>query len=75
VVGYAVIYLPFTDPLGVSNNPFAAAGYAVLIASAVMVIVTLLAKPMPDEFLNSIFGEKRGPGRAPSPEANRGTPS
>lgn len=66
VVGYAVIYLPFTNPLGVSNNPFAAAGYSVLIASAVMVIVTLLTKPMPEEFINSIFGEKRVSATAPS---------
>jgi SSS family transporter len=75
VVGYAVIYLPFTDPLGVSENPFAAAGYSVLIASVVMVIVTLFTKPMPEEFLNSIFGERRGAGSAHSPDANRGTPS
>jgi Na+/proline symporter len=66
VVGYAVIYLPFTDPLGVANNPFAAAGYSVILASAVMLIVTPLTKPMPEEFLNSIFGERRGPGRAQS---------
>jgi len=71
VVGYAYIYLPFTDPLGVSNNPFGAAGYAVLIASAVMVVVTFITKPMPEEFLNSIFGERRGPGAVPSPTHSR----
>jgi len=71
VVGYAVIYLPFTNPLGVSNNPFAAAGYSILIASAVMVIVTLLTKPMPEEFVNGIFGERRGLGRAQSPAYSR----
>ena len=71
VVGYAIIYLPFTDPLGVSNNPFGAAGYAVLIASVVMVVVTLATKPMPEEFLNSIFGERRRPEVGPSPTHSR----
>lgn len=56
VVGYAVIYLPFLDPLSVEGNPFAAAGYSVMIASAVMVVATFLTKPMPKEFLDDLFG-------------------
>jgi SSS family transporter len=71
VVGYALIYLESTDLLGVAGNPFAAAGYSVLIASAVMVIVTLLTRPMPEEFVNSIFGERRGPRGAQSPAYSR----
>ncbi len=71
VVGYALIYTGSLDLLGVDGNPFAAAGYSVIIASAVMVIVTLLTRPMPEEFVNSIFGERRGLGRAQSPAYSR----
>ena len=67
VVSYALIYTGPLDQFGVDGNPFAAAGYSVLIASAVMVIVTLLTRPMPEEFVNSIFGERRGFERAQSP--------
>lgn len=51
---YAIIYLGF-----MSANPFGAAGYSVMIASAVMVVATLLTKPMPEEFVQEIFGERR----------------
>ena len=61
VIGYAVIYLPFLDPLNVEGNPFAAAGYSVLLASAVMVVATLLTKPMPEEFIARIFGDAGPP--------------
>ena len=75
VVGYAIIYLPFTDPLGVSENPFAAAGYSVLIASAVMLVVTPLTKPMPEEHLNSVFGERRQTAVGEDTGRGRDTPS
>jgi Na+/proline symporter len=65
VVGYALIYLPFWDPLDAAGNPFAAAGYSVLIASAVMVATTLLTKPMPEEFLARVFGDARRPTSRP----------
>ncbi len=71
VVGYALIYLESTNLLGVAGNPFAAAGYSVIIASTVMVIVTILTKPMPEEFVNSLFGERRGLRGAQSPAYSR----
>ena len=71
VVGYALIYTGSLDIFGVDENPFAAAGYSVIIASVVMVVVTLLTRPMPEEFVNSIFGERRGVGRVQSPALSR----
>lgn len=61
VVSYALIYLPYLDPLGVADNPFAAAGYSVIIASAAMVVATLLTRPMPEEFLEELFGDGAEP--------------
>lgn len=61
----------FLDLFGVDENPFAAAGYSVPIASAVMVKVTLPTRPMPEEFVNGIFGERRGLGRAQAPAYSR----
>ncbi len=58
---YALIYLAF-----MSENPFGAAGYSVIIASAVMLAVTPLTKPMPPEFGAEVFGDRR-PAREPAP--------
>ena len=58
---YAVIYLGFMN-----DNPFGSAGYSVIIASVVMVVVTPLTKPLPPEFLASVFGD-RSPAREPAP--------
>jgi hypothetical protein len=40
------------------TNPFAASGYSILVASAVMVVVTLLTKPMSQEFIDNIYGSE-----------------
>ncbi len=45
------------------ENPFGSAGYSVIIASIVMVVVTPLTKPMPPEFVAEVFGD-------PSPARN-----
>ncbi len=58
---YAVIYLGF-----MTDNPFGSAGYSVIIASIVMVIVTPLTKPLPPEFVAEVFGD-RSPEREPVP--------
>ena len=58
---YALIYLGF-----MSSNPFGAAGYSVIIASIVMVVVTPLTKPLPPEFVAEVFGD-RSPEREPTP--------
>ena len=71
VVGYALIYTGSLDLFGVDGNPFAVAGHSVMIASAVMAVVALLTRPLPEEFVNSIFGERRGFGRAQSPALSR----
>lgn len=68
MVSYAVIYLPYLDPLGVAENPFGAAGYSVLIASAVMVVTTFLTKPMSKEFLDDLFGVVAEPEAASAEE-------
>lgn len=62
VLCYAVVYLPFLPPTvfspgdGGEGNPFAAAGVSVLVGAAIMVTVTLLTRPMPREFVESVFG-------------------
>lgn len=58
---YAVIYL-FLMP----DNPFGSAGYSVIIASAVMLVVTPLTKPMSPEFVASVFGDP-APTKEPTP--------
>ncbi len=58
---YALIYLGFMP-----DNPFGSAGYSVIIASIVMVVVTPLTKPLPPEFVAEVFGDP-APAKEPSP--------
>jgi len=58
---YAVIYLGFMP-----ENPFGSAGYSVIIASIVMVVVTPLTKPMSPEFVAEVFGDP-SPSKNPAP--------
>ncbi len=53
VAAYAIIYLGF-----MSENPFGSAGYSVIIGSVVMLVATPLTKPMPEEFVNRVFGDE-----------------
>ncbi|MBT2687429.1 sodium:solute symporter family protein [Bacillus sp. ISL-47] len=56
VISYAVLYMGWIPGLEAITNPFAASGYSILVASAVMVVVTLLTKPMSQEFIDNIYG-------------------
>jgi SSS family transporter len=58
VICYATLYMGWLPGLEAITNPFAASGYSILVASPVMVIVTLLTKPMSQDHLNSLYGPK-----------------
>lgn len=58
---YALIYLGFMP-----DNPFGSAGYSVIIASIVMLVVTPLTKPLSPEFVAEVFGDP-SPSREPAP--------
>ena len=58
VIGYAagIIYCyVLRDPT--FKNPFLVAGVCIIIAAVVMIVVSLLTKPMPKEHIDSMFGE------------------
>ncbi|MCH8495424.1 MAG: sodium:solute symporter family protein [Balneolales bacterium] len=56
VISYAIIYV------GIGwQNPFGAAGVCVILASIVMVVVSLFTKPMDESDLNEIFSPVREP--------------
>jgi SSS family transporter len=57
VICYAALYQGWLPGLEAITNPFAASGYSIMVASIVMVIVTLLTKPMSQEFVDSIYGK------------------
>ncbi|MDQ0338135.1 SSS family transporter [Caldalkalibacillus uzonensis] len=59
VISYGLIYRDMIPRLEVYGNPFAAAGYSIFIASFVMVVVTLLTKPMPKEHVEKLFGPEK----------------
>ncbi|MGR9047594.1 sodium:solute symporter family protein [Halobacillus faecis] len=59
VISYTLLYMGWLPALEPITNPFAASAYSIMIASAVMVIVTLLTKPMPEEFIKSIYGSRK----------------
>lgn len=56
VIAYGVIYVIIGW-----QNPFAVAGVCTLLGSAVMVVVSLFTKPMPEDKLNEIFSPVREP--------------
>ncbi|GLB60257.1 sodium:solute symporter family protein [Cytobacillus sp. NCCP-133] len=56
VISYAVLYMGWIPGLEAITNPFAASGYSILAAAPVMILVTLLTKPMPKEFIDNIYG-------------------
>lgn len=58
VICYATIYRGLIPRLEAITNPFAASAYSIMIASAVMVVVTLLTKPMSEEFIRDIYGSE-----------------
>ena len=64
VAAYGVLYLPFINPLGFApgnggeGNPFAAGGLGVIVGALVMAVATPLTKPMPEEFVNRVFGDR-----------------
>lgn len=65
VAAYALFYLPIIDPLGLApvgggeGNPFAAGGLAVIVGAVVMAVATPLTRPMPEEFVDRVFGARR----------------
>jgi SSS family transporter len=70
VAAYGFFYLPLIDPLGFApgpeageGNPFAAGGMGVIVGSIVMLVATPLTRPMPEEFVDRVFGERRSPAR------------
>lgn len=54
VLAYACIYQGYLGIPAV-KNPFAASGYSVILAVIVMVVVSLLTKPMSEEHLSKMF--------------------
>ena len=54
VVSYAAMWLVIGW-----QNPFGAAGVCVILASVVMVVVSLVTEPMPEDKLNEIFSPVR----------------
>ncbi|WP_034263495.1 sodium:solute symporter family protein [Bacillus sp. J33] len=58
VISYALLYMGWIPAIEAITNPFAAAGYSILAAAPVMVLVTLLTKPMPKEFIENIYGSE-----------------
>ncbi len=67
IVAYALFYLPIIDPLGFApgaeggeGNPFAAGGVGVIIGATVMAVATPFTRPMPQEFVDRVFGTGRG---------------
>lgn len=58
VLAYAVIYQGWIPGIEAITNPFAASGYSILLASSVMIIVSLLTKPMSKEFVDGLFGSE-----------------
>jgi Na+/proline symporter len=41
------------------KSPFSIAGACIILASVVMVVVSLLTKPLPQQLIDRVFGEKR----------------
>ncbi len=64
VLAYATLYQGWIPGLEAITNPFAASAYSIMVASVVMVVVTLATKPMEQTFLEGIYGsqEKIDPG-------------
>ncbi|MBO8172261.1 MAG: sodium:solute symporter family protein [Bacillaceae bacterium] len=67
VLCYAFLYLGWVPGLEAIKNPFAASAYSIMVAVPVMVIVTLLTRPMPQKFIDDIYG-----GAAPSADGHSG---
>jgi len=55
VLGYGGSYLYLKFVKEINPNPFEVAGYSIIAASVVMVVVSLLTKPMPQEHLDRVF--------------------
>jgi Na+/proline symporter len=55
VLGYGGSYLYLKFVKEINPNPFEVAGYSIIAASVVMVVVSLMTKPMPQEHLDRVF--------------------
>ena len=58
VILYAILYL---DIFVGWKNPFGAAGTCIITASVVMVVVSLLTRPLPEEHVDQVFGPRAVP--------------